>query len=103
MSSPRADRALRRLIAEIANLDVEDLGAILADLDSQHRDRVLELIAAYQGSPARALPVTDAQDSSGLSPWLTIRLTAATGIDHALTPTAHAALKATVRRRSASP
>lgn len=101
MPSPRTDRALRRLIAEMACLDVDDVAAIVAELDSQQRERVLSLIAAYRDPSAGSLSIAgEMPASAGLSPWLTTRLAAAIGVDHALTSTAHGALKSALGQGS---
>jgi hypothetical protein len=87
----------------MAGLDVDDLAAIVGELDSRQRERVLNLIAAYRGQSASSLPVLgETAESSGLSPWLATRVATAAGIDHALTSTAHAALKARVQEGASS-
>lgn len=85
--SPRpADRALRKMVAELAVMRSEDVEAILADLGAEQRARVNGLLAEYRGiapkPAARATkpglapaPGLDAID--GLSDWLAVRIRAA--------------------------
>ena len=71
----RSDRALRRLVAELATTTPEDVQAILEGLDKPQREEVRALLAAYLGEPSTPMkaPEPAAIPTSklvGLSPWL---------------------------------
>ena len=72
MSAPPPDRALRRLIADLAVRDAEDVEAILETLQPSQRRRAEALLALCQGQLASTLgeAVGAATVSLGLSPWL---------------------------------
>lgn len=76
----RSDRALRRLVAELARATDEDIEAVLRGLDSHQRVKVAALLARYFGRPALEAPLPDASNSdeiaelAGLSDWLIARL-----------------------------
>jgi len=90
------DHSLRRLVAEIAEHDPEDVASILAGLDAADRSRVRTLVDSYLG-----LDKTDAPEPfsgparhdvvAGLSPWLAERLGAT--LPAGMTPRAHATLR----------
>ncbi|HYC68871.1 hypothetical protein [Brevundimonas sp.] len=72
MSASGSNRALRALVAELAELGDRDLKAILVDLDAGERDCLLELMAEYRdggGNPEGAQG-----PDLALSDWLTGRL-----------------------------
>jgi hypothetical protein len=69
VSPAKADRALRRLVADLAALHRDDAGAILEALSGPERRAVEALLEGF-GAPS-ALPVEPkAFDRSALSPWL---------------------------------
>lgn len=76
-----SDRALRRLVAEVATADPEDIRGILADLDAGNRQKVQALLADYLGGLAdRDQPAAgphggfEIPEIDGISPWLAVRL-----------------------------
>lgn len=82
MPHPPADRALRKLVAELAAQRPDDVEAILAELSGPQRDRVKALLADYLGtapaSASAATPATPGPDAiEGLSDWLAVRIRAA--------------------------
>lgn len=81
MPLPPSDRALRRLVAEVAGAAPEDLQAILDELEPAQRERVLQLLRGYAGAPdAGAMTAGSAtlrRVVDGASPWLAARLEAA--------------------------
>lgn len=94
MRSPAVDRALRRLVAEIAHVRPDDLHSILDSLDAGQRRTVEGLLERYRGETiAEPAPLPGAL--AGLSPWLSSRLEAANGAGagHAMTPIALEALR----------
>jgi hypothetical protein len=123
MLSPRPDRALRRLVADLSEARSEDVAAVLAQLDPAQRRKVEALLIAYRGGGvaapvqvvAHAPPAPDPFE--GVSPWLAARLserrplrlaadTAGPGLEHAMTAPALAALRsvaAEVRPEAAPP
>lgn len=99
MPPRQPDRALRRLIADLAERPRADVRAVLSDLAPEQRARAEKLIVEFKGTanaPARAEP-TASVDTEGLSPWLAARLRTATGdpaaVDFAMTPAALESLK----------
>jgi hypothetical protein len=70
---PEPDRNLRRLITDLADLDAEDITAILDRLDPVSRGRADALLHDYAGqeapTPRDQTPV--GFDQSSFSPWLT--------------------------------
>jgi hypothetical protein len=119
MPSRPADRALRRLVADLASLAPDDVEAILGELEPGQRARTQALLAHYIGaSPTLAAPSVDDDAhrlaaTPGLSPWLAARLLppgadpggpakvggaslAATSARGAMTPRARDALRAAV-------
>ncbi|MDR3508517.1 MAG: hypothetical protein P4L64_11515 [Caulobacteraceae bacterium] len=112
MPAPQSERALRRLVAELAGLEPQDVEGVLAELDPVPRRAVHNLLQAYLGVPATAPSnaASDTPDLEGLSPWLRERVeralgdTAGSPADLGMTPTAAAALVEASRllpRRSA--
>jgi hypothetical protein len=83
MPFPQSERALRRLVADLARAPAEDIEAVLADLEPVHRARVQALIVDYLGGSPKptaqpaALRGRDYSKVAGLSPWLAERLGAA--------------------------
>lgn len=75
MAAP--DRALRRQVAMLEELDETDRVAVLALLDDSQRDVVLNLLAmgtvAYNVDPVPP-PIDQLVLPDGLSPWLRSRL-----------------------------
>lgn len=93
-----SDRALRRLVAELATVAPDDVQAILAGLEESQRETVEALLASYQGEPEVVVtpPVWTSPASSkieGLSPWLETRLNGP-DMEFAMTPAARQALNA---------
>lgn len=77
--SPRvADRAVRRLVAELASVRESDVRLILSELSDGQRDRVRVLLASYGGAPDQsappAVPKAPEMNMEGLSPWLAARI-----------------------------
>lgn len=83
MSLRPADRALRKLVAELAALHADDVEAILAELSDGQRARVKALLAEYRGAglqPSAATAAAQGPDAiEGLSHWLAARIRAAAG------------------------
>lgn len=96
-----SDRALRKLVADLADRPKADILAVLGDLGSAERGRVERLMAEFRGEPvgstARAARPVAVANVEGLSPWLAERLrTAADGVlttDFVMTARAVDALK----------
>jgi hypothetical protein len=79
MPPPAPDRAVRRLVADLAATRPEDIEAILDELDDGQRSRVRTLLGEYLGAhqaPAAGMPVERPRPVviEGLSPWLAARL-----------------------------
>lgn len=78
MSLPPSDRALRRLVAEIADYRPADVASVLEELDADQRKSVLALLEEYKGAAGPS--ATAVQPSSlpptipGLSGWLQARI-----------------------------
>ncbi|HWE45795.1 MAG TPA: hypothetical protein VG407_07180 [Caulobacteraceae bacterium] len=92
MSFIDPDRALKRLVAKLAQATADDVEAILRELDTQARERVQSLLAACHGETS--LPVDHGRahlKRRDLSPWLRDRLLGSAGRE--MTPTALAALQ----------
>ena len=94
-----SDRALRKLIADLAERPKADVRAVLARLRPLQRERAEELIAEFRGRPvARPVePASPVVDTQGLSPWLAARVQVAAGGvnggDFTMTPQALDALQ----------
>ena len=75
MPPSASDKALRRLVAELATTTPEDVAAVLAMLDARTSAQVRALLVAYAGIGDAAEPEIDtaAVDTSGLSGWLAAR------------------------------
>lgn len=108
----RADgsRALRALVAEMAQLGDDDLQAILDDLDSGARARLTVLIETFRAGdgPAAYAPQPGESVAAAPSDWLLARLrprdTAASGMTpHALQALKRAAQEAGWTDTPASP
>jgi hypothetical protein len=87
------ERALRRLVAELAALRPADREAVLSELEEAPRTTLQALLDAYrefeQGSPSPRGPKTRTiVNLSGLSPWLAMRLDAAVSTDPTLVASA---------------
>ena len=71
------DRALRRLIADLADLPAKDQASILDMLEPAQRGRITVLMREYSGTSADAASsVLMRPDTSALSPWLAHRVQA---------------------------
>lgn len=78
MSRAAPDRALRKLVAELAQAEADDVAAILQELDGASQRKVKALLLDYAGGPAEA-PESRPLDRpvprlEGFSPWLADRL-----------------------------
>lgn len=76
---PQPDRALRRQVARLQELEESDRVAILERLDAAERSAVLALIANGTVTPPPQRPPVEGDDlvlPAGLSPWLKSRLEA---------------------------
>ncbi|WP_133244755.1 hypothetical protein [Caulobacter radicis] len=96
MPAPVSDRALRKLVAELAQAAPEDVLGVLDQLPPAHRDEVSALLAAYDGAPVQAVrpQIVEPAASAGLSPWLAARARSVGGdLAFSMTPTATAALR----------
>ncbi|MBP2161176.1 MULTISPECIES: hypothetical protein [Asticcacaulis] len=75
MPSTGSDKALRRLVAELAATTPEDMAAVLGMLDPKAAAQVRSLLAAYGGVAdvfdVEAAP--QAMNTAGLSDWLAAR------------------------------
>lgn len=79
MPSAGSERALRRLVTDLARAAPEDVEAILGQLDGPRRQRVRALLSSYlagdEPPPVRAPPpVREPPGPAGVSPWLAARL-----------------------------
>lgn len=75
-----SDRALRKLVTDLAERPKADVRAILAGLDLAQRARVEQLMAEFAGAPARpAQPALPSINTEGLSLWLASRVSTAAG------------------------
>lgn len=76
MSPPPSDRALRRLVADLAVSRPQDVTAILGELNASQREIVIGLIEEFHGSGAPLLlaQTPPPQRVAGLSSWLQSRL-----------------------------
>ncbi|HEX8527299.1 hypothetical protein [Allosphingosinicella sp.] len=102
------DRALRRLVADLASARPDDVEAILAALEPGEREAVETLLEDSRGRRAGAAPAADSRPAKpdeqqwaleGISPWLANRLAGGGGRKSPpLTPIALHAL-----RRAAEP
>ena len=107
MPSASPDRALRRLVAQLARAGDEDIRAVLAELPPRQREAVRGLLASHAGlpRPASVTPIVAGMaDLEGVSPWLVERLAGGVA-GSAMTETARAALQAsaaTLQRRPAT-
>lgn len=97
-----SDRALRRLVADLASSDPQDVDEVLSALDAPEAARVRALLADYVGVAVAPgvrqapPPLADLGPSlEGLSDWLTLRLVE--GGSHRMTAQAQAALNDSVR------
>lgn len=72
----RESRALRSVVADLAQLRDEDVQAILADLDLPSRDRLAGLLEAYKNGDASNGSPVPALAAIGVGPWLSDRLSA---------------------------
>lgn len=96
MPAPAPDRALRKLVAELAQATPEDVLGVLDQLPPTHRDEVSALLAAYDGAPVQAVrpQMVEPAVSAALSPWLAARARSAGGdLAFSMTPAATAALR----------
>src|SRR5438552_4195023 len=74
MPPPPPDRALRRLVAELAGLRDADADAVLSDLGETHRATVRHLLDGYRRAEPPAPHGRAMVSLEGLSPWLAARL-----------------------------
>jgi hypothetical protein len=83
MPHPIPERALRRTIADLAAMNPEDAGAILAALEPAQRGTVEKLLSEYgayfEGGPKPPLADGGNYDPSRLSSWLVQRLEGSPG------------------------
>ena len=91
MSVEGSSRALRRVVAELAELADDDAQAIVAELDPASRQRLTTLLDAYRKGAA-PLPVPHSSPPRlELSPWLVERLSGEPRLDKPGAMTHHAA------------
>lgn len=91
MSVEGSSRALRMVVAELAELADDDAQAIVAELDPASRQRLTTLLDAYRKGEA-PLHVPQASASRlDLSPWLIDRLSGQSRPDRLGSMTLHAA------------
>jgi hypothetical protein len=80
MLLPAPDRALRRLVVELASATRGDIDAVLDELAPEQRERVQALMRDYgalaeaPSASAKARDVAALARDAGLSPWLADRL-----------------------------
>lgn len=88
-------RALRKMIAELAEMPAQECAAVLSQLGEVQGERVRALLDDYRGrspsSQAPSLPIDRRGLPPGLSPWLVELLgdndaTTERGVDKPLTP-----------------
>jgi hypothetical protein len=90
MPSPDPDTAIRRLVAELASLHADDIGAILDGLAAAERQAIEGLLQEYadQFQPAPGAPY----DLTQLSAWLQQLAREASAKSSMMTPVAQQAL-----------
>jgi hypothetical protein len=98
MSSASSERALRRLVAELAEAAPEDVEAVLEGLQPDQRAQVRSLLMSYSGEPPADQPAPARRkvetEDLRLSPWLRARLRASdAGEGFAMTTAAGQALR----------
>ncbi len=108
MPHPSPDPALRRMVADLAQLHVHDIAAILDDLDAADRHVVEGLLREHANyfedvPPPASAPPDEPIDTARLSPWLARRLLPADGDGFAVTSEARQALRDAVIRLNATP
>lgn len=102
MRRPTSERALRRIVADLAAATPEDAADVIGTLPPAQADRVRALLAEVLGVEATPQPMEIAKAAAGpslaeLSPWLVTRFEAhGDEIDLGMTPLALAALKLAV-------
>lgn len=82
MPPAASDRALKRLVADLAAQRAEDVEAVLDQLDARQREKVQAMLASYLGpieppvdpEPVNVRRTIDYAKIDGLSPWLAARL-----------------------------
>jgi hypothetical protein len=85
MALARSDRALRRIVSQLAALHEADVDAILGELTDSHRRAIEGLLSEARGDIAPDDPSFDPPASEqrlalqGLSPWLAARAELALG------------------------
>jgi len=100
MPAIASEKALRKLVIELAEATPEDIVAVLAMLDPRARATVQGLLAAYTDVPdvfnLEVIPVM--ASTSGLSDWLTARIgkSGASGDGFQITPRTAEALRTIV-------
>ncbi|GLK50161.1 hypothetical protein GCM10017620_31350 [Brevundimonas intermedia] len=67
-------RALRRIAADMAQLDIEDVQAIFAELAAPSRSRMVALIAGFKAGALKRPEGALEPSASPYSPWLETRL-----------------------------
>lgn len=73
--SKAPDQALRRMVADLADMRPSDIEAILADLEPNQQDRVRVLMAQLRGrAPVEQAQIADEIWNPVLAPWLLERL-----------------------------
>ncbi len=108
MAQPKSERALRRLVADLARASNDDVEAVLDALSEDHRRTVQGLLDAYLGrrgpSPERQQqPVADEVETDGHSPAIAARLRSRAGGDWRMTDAAYAALRKCARQLPPEP
>jgi len=101
MASPRSERVLRSLVADLSRVRPQDRDAILRELSPGQRPIVEDLLQAYSGMAAPPSPDPDAIDLRGFSPALAERLRAdasAPGATGRMTEGALSAFRACARQ-----
>ena len=108
MAQPRSERALRRLVTDLARANSDDVEAILDELSADQQRIVRGLLDAYLGrlvsSPgARQQPAADQIDVAGYSAAIAARLLSQGKGDWRMTEAAVEALCSCARRLPPEP
>ena len=99
MPNPIPDRALRRMIADLAALHPDDAAGVLSALEPDARARTEALLREYAATvDGRPAGDASAYDPTRLSPWLVQRADSAQGAEFQMTADTHQALRASVMR-----
>lgn len=103
MKPELSERALRRAVADLSDLEPDDLQGVLDRLDDEERATITAMLAALETKPmANTIAELRTVPHRNLSPWLSALLGDEPGPVQ-LTPTALRALRTAAERHGWSP